>query len=275
MTGTVPDRAADGHPRPGAPLRVRALLLAERIDTRRFEQGQPLGTAPLVVRTEGGGRAALMRYGVVALFGVPPDAEQAFLRSLSPYLFDRLPAVEAEEIQVFVSDGGDDQVDASGNIHLADDSTMRLQLLADVLAKNLVLAHYEIGISAVFDRMEPLAATIKRKGVTGFRGVDLLRQMGDVLLTQHRMVGRVEVLDKPELLWEHPELERLYARLETEYELRDRARALERKLELISRTSEMLLGILQSKRSLRVEWYVVILIVIEILLSIYSIVAPS
>lgn len=88
-----------------------------------------------------------------------------------------------------------------------------------------------------------------------------------MLLNQQEMVGRIEVSEKPDLLWDHPELERLYARLEAEYELRDRYRALERKLELISRTAATVLDILQARRNLRVEWYIVILIVVETALA--------
>ena len=77
-------------------------------------------------------------------------------------------------------------------------------------------------------------------------------------------------MEKPELLWEHPELERLYHRLEGEYELSERHMALERKLDLLSKTAETLLGLLSTKRSLRVEWYIVILIVFEILLTLYE-----
>ena len=43
-----------------------------------------------------------------------------------------------------------------------------------------------------------------------------------------RMVGRVEVAEKPEIVWDDPRLDRLYERLATEYELRDRDRALSR-----------------------------------------------
>ncbi len=70
-----------------------------------------------------------------------------------------------------------------------------------------------------------------------------------------------------------PDLDRLYEKLGVEYELRDRDRALSRKLELISGTAETLLEILQSRRSLRVEWYIVILIFIEILIILYDIFA--
>ena len=86
---------------------------------------------------------------------------------------------------------------------------------------------------------------------------------------QQKMVGRVETGEKPELLWDHPELERLYVRLAEEYELRERDRALDRKLDVISRTVETLLGLVQTRSSLRVEGYIVLLIVAEVLLSTY------
>lgn len=87
------------------------------------------------------------------------------------------------------------------------------------------------------------------------------------------MVARVEVLEKPELLWDHPELELFYARLEDEYELRERHHAVERKLQLISKTAETLVGLLQHDRALRVEWYIVLLIVVEIVLTLYELFA--
>jgi len=81
------------------------------------------------------------------------------------------------------------------------------------------------------------------------------------------MMGWVEVSEKPELLWDHPEHERLYLRLEDEYELSERHAALDRKLSLLSRTAQTVLSILQDKRTLRVEWYITILIVIEIFIT--------
>jgi uncharacterized Rmd1/YagE family protein len=84
------------------------------------------------------------------------------------------------------------------------------------------------------------------------------------------MVGRVEVGEKPDVLWEQPGLNRLFSRLEDEYELSERRTALERKSDLIARTVEMLVDLLQNKRALRVEWYIVALIVFEIILTPYQ-----
>jgi uncharacterized Rmd1/YagE family protein len=84
------------------------------------------------------------------------------------------------------------------------------------------------------------------------------------------MVGRVEVGEKPDVLWDLPGLNRLFSRLEDEYELAARRLALDRKLGLISRTVETQVDLLQNKRALRVEWYIVVLIVIEIFLTLYQ-----
>jgi uncharacterized Rmd1/YagE family protein len=96
----------------------------------------------------------------------------------------------------------------------------------------------------------------------------LLRHIGRTLDIQQRMVGRVEVEEKPETLWERPDLERLHQRLAEEYELPERHRALERKLDLIARTANSLLTLQYNRRSLRVEWYIVALIVVEILITV-------
>ena len=50
----------------------------------------------------------------------------------------------------------------------------------------------------------------------------------------------------------------------------ERLAALDRKLELIARTERTLVDLISTKHSLRVEWYIVILIVIEIGLSLYQ-----
>ncbi len=146
----------------------------------------------------------------------------------------------------------------------------KIQLIADVLAKSLILSHYETSIAIGFDRIEPMAETLRRRGRLGIGGKPLLRQIGTALLVQHKMVGRVETAEKPELLWDHPELERFYARLAEEYELRERSRALDHKQEVILRTSEIMLGLVQERSNLRVEWYIVLLIVAELLITAYS-----
>jgi uncharacterized Rmd1/YagE family protein len=250
-----------------ATLPVRALLLGERIDTRGLERDDTIATSPLTLRIGRDGIAFLFRYGVAVFTGLSAIEEDDIVRSLRPRISEPADLPETDQVQILVRPGGEEQVDPSGGIALREASPDRLQIVANVLSKSLILSHYEGRIADAFDQIEPLAERLQRTGRTGSQAKRLLQQIGGVLLTQHRMVGRVEIVEKPDVLWEHPELERLYARLEDEYELAERSRAMESKLALINETVGALLDLVQDQRSVRLEYYIIGLIGIEILLS--------
>jgi uncharacterized Rmd1/YagE family protein len=95
----------------------------------------------------------------------------------------------------------------------------------------------------------------------------MIRLVGSALLVQHRLAERVAVREKPDILWDRPDLERLYARLEDEYELVERTDTLARKLELIGETVTVMTDLIDTQRSLRLEAIIVGLILAEIALT--------
>jgi uncharacterized Rmd1/YagE family protein len=248
------DAAVDGGT---TTIDFRAMLLDLRIDTRGMEHPGTIGLSPLTLRVGRRGVAFAFRFGVVAFAGVAAAEEQTVLDALRARVVEALDTPELDRVSATLG-AADDKIDQAGAI------------FANVLAKSLVLAHDETQLAVAFDRIDHLAFKIKRKG----RGVrlarELVRQIGDSLLIQHRMVGRVAVEDKPDILWDWPELERFYARLADEYELVERGVAVDRKLTLVGDTIRTLLELVQDQRTVRLEWYIIILIAIEILLSVYE-----
>ncbi len=247
----------------------RALYICQRLDLKAFEQSQRLATNPLMVRAGSQGMAALFRYGVVVLFGLNTIEEVSFLNDIKSFATDTFDDYEAEEVNLSLSSTTPED-NNSHYIELDAFNIERLQVVASVLAKSVILAHYESEVTQTFESIEPLAQSLQQGNSHAHGGKQLLAHIGDVLMIQGRMVGRVEVSDKPELLWEEPQYERLHKRMAEEYELIERHRSLERKLDLVSKTAETLLGLLQNQRSHRVEWYIVILIVIEVFLTLYE-----
>jgi uncharacterized Rmd1/YagE family protein len=249
-------------------IKVRAICIGERIDLRALETGRRMAVSPLVVAVGDHGCVALFRYGAVVLFGLDPVEEATFIDQIKPFVDEPYSQPQTEDLEVKL-DQGRDGVFENGALCLKRFSVNCFQAVADALAKSVVLAHYETGVAAAFDLIEPLAADLN-KGHGTRQSSDLMRYIGNTLLILQRMVGRVEVAEKPDLLWDQPELERLYIRLQSEYELKERHLALERKLSLITQTAQTLLDIIRNKRSHRVEWYIVILIIFEILLTLYQ-----
>ena len=108
-------------------------------------------------------------------------------------------------------------------------------MIADAISKSAVLARDEREVAGVFEVMEPFAAHLAEKGRRPGNRRAILKHVGRALLVRQRVSGRVAVEEKPDVLWDRPDLERLYGRLEDEYELRERATGLHRKLEVIRR----------------------------------------
>jgi len=164
MTPDLGRAAVSTHPHDETII-VRALLLGERLDTRSIESGNLLSkTPPVSTSIAEAGIAVLFRYGVVILFGASRDAADRFLASVQPFVTDPFPLPEQEETRLTIRAGSDQFVDSAGNVILPDRMIERLQLVADVLAKNLMLSHYETRIASIFDRIEPLATTLRNQG---------------------------------------------------------------------------------------------------------------
>jgi uncharacterized Rmd1/YagE family protein len=133
-----------------------------------------------------------------------------------------------------------------------------------------VLARDEREVSSVFDTLEPFARTLAEKGRTPGGRRAILKHIGNALLVQHRVSGRVAVAEDPDVLWDRPDLSRLYSRLKDEYELKERVDGLSRKLAVISETAQALTDMIDTQRSLRLEVLIVALIAFEIAITFYQ-----
>lgn len=251
----------------GAPtLTAKALVLGERIDTARLERRDAVSTAPLSFPS-GAGLVVVFRYGVAVLIGLDPAEEAAALDRILPRVQGRLSEREEEQIQLALRDDQDEGVGADGVVRIGALAPDKLLVVADALAKSAALAQDERQVANVFDTVEPWARQLAETGRSPGGRRDMLRLIGSSLLVQHRLAERVAVREKPDILWERPDLERLYARLEDEYELVERAETLVHKLDLIGETVTVLTDLIDTNRALRLEAIVVGLILAEIALT--------
>ena len=269
-------------------FRAQAVLAGTGIDLGALGAAERPGGAPLVVELIGAldglgiagspaaglgagvgttGVAVLFRYGAVVFFGVSPAGVAEYLRQIGPHVRQPLGAADRETEGLEIRVGGARETFEGNVLVLADVTLEKLQVVADIMAKSVSLAHHERNIERQFERIEPFAVNLDHWGRGGRAAHELLQHLGTALLAEHRVVAGARVDDAPELLWDHPELERIWARLRDEFEIRERFAALHGKLALISRTAETALELLQNRRALRVEYAIVGLIVFEIFLT--------
>ncbi|MBR1124577.1 RMD1 family protein [Bradyrhizobium lablabi] len=261
---------ASKSPLGGTKTTARAFFVADRINTSGLERGDVLATTPLTFRVNDNGVAVLFRYGVVVLIGLNALEEDEFLRSLESRLTRPFARRDEESAAIELATDKDEQIPPGGPVCLQSLSPERLILISEVLAKSVVLARHEREVTAVFDTTEPFARELAQSGRMSGGRIAILKNIGNALSVRHRVTGPVEVSDKPDILWDKPHLERLYARLEDEYEIKERAESLNAKLGVIADSAQVMTDIIDTKRSLRLELIIVFLILFEVIITVYQ-----
>ncbi len=226
-----------------------------------------VSTTPLAFRVGGTGLAVLFRYGAAVLIGLDEADEARVLADVSDHVAGADGVREEEIAQILVEPGQEEQISVTGAIQVKAATIEHQLIVADALAKSVALAQDERQMAQVFEKIEPFAASLASGGRWPAGRSAVIRLIGQSLLAQHRLAGRVAVREKPDILWDRPDLERFYARLEDEYELVERAEDLDRKLSVIGSTAEALLDMLDTSRFLRLEILVVVLILAELALG--------
>jgi uncharacterized Rmd1/YagE family protein len=249
---------------------VRALQLGERIDIKGLEREDAFSSSPLAFRTGGEGMAVLFKSGAAVFLNMTPIAEEELVGSLAARVVSPLNERETETVRLVVKPTEDELLPSSGALQIKAADSNRLLLVAEALAMSVALAYDERRIATAFDRIDAVALSLKEGHLPRSPQETLLEQIGQALILQQRLAGRVDLDEKPDVLWDHPELERFWARLVDEYDLPQRGRAIARKLEVIRGTADTIADLMATRTSHRLEWYIIVLIAFEIVLSLYQ-----
>ncbi len=249
---------------------VRALQLGERIDVKGLEREDAFSSVPLAFRTSGGGMVVLFKSGAAVFIGMTPVDEEQLIRSLGARIIEPLKERETETVPLLVKPEEDALLSPAGELQIKSADPDRLLLVAEALAMSVALAYDERRIAVAFDRIDEVAQTLQDRRLPPSGQGALLEQIGEALLIQQRLAARVDLDEKPDVLWDHPELERFWARLVEEYDLTQRGRAISRKLEVIRGTADTITDLMATRTSHRLEVYIIGLIAFEIGLSLYD-----
>ena len=140
----------------------------------------------------------LFRYGVVVLFGMALAGRR---RNIAESRGTRHWAFCAAPREKFGTSRDRARQRRAG--HLAGTISLKALLpehvliIADAIATNLILAHDERNVSAVFDVIEPLARDLAEHGRTPGGRRTILKHIGNALLVQQRMSVSLQLQKSP------------------------------------------------------------------------------
>ncbi|HRK18200.1 MAG TPA: RMD1 family protein [Hyphomicrobiaceae bacterium] len=255
-------------------FQLRAMQVSETLDLKGLEREDAFSKTPLSFRVGKSGMAVLFRFGAAVFVDMTPIEEDELLRGLQARMLNPLETREIETLVATVG-GDEDRMTPQGTVQVRTRDIPRLLLIAEALAVSVALAYDERRVAHAFDRLAPIGTTLSTGRLPGGERGQLLKEIGEALIVQQRLASRVDLDDKPDVLWDKPDLERFWAKLVDEYDLASRDRAIERKLSAIKETTQTITDLMTTRTSHRLEWYIIALIAFEIVLTLWDKFRPT
>lgn len=93
---------------------------------------------------------------------------------------------------------------------------------------------------------------------------EVLRLTGRLFLLRGKLNLYSELIETPDLYWSEPNLEKIYDTISRTLDIQPRISILNRKLDYATEEQRALLSVLNEKKSTRLEWIIIILIMVEV-----------
>ena len=111
---------------------------------------------------------------------------------------------------------------------------------------------------------EAFTALLGDEGYPHFLGNTLKRFIGRTLNIKNKISENLYIFDSPDITWDNEDLNKLNQGLKQVFDLKDRYRLIYDRIEIIKENLELFKDIMDHKESSRLEWIIIILIVIEV-----------
>ncbi|CAE7815253.1 sif2, partial [Symbiodinium sp. CCMP2456] len=136
-------------------------------------------------------------------------------------------------------------------------------------AQSVKLAVFEKIVDSAIDKAKPIPEALAQYGTFDLDEKLVKMQMGAIFVTKCSMTLQSDMLGTPEILWEHDRFDAQYDSCRKYLEVGKRVDILDQRLAVLNDLYSFLQTQLEVEHSNKLEWIVIVLIVIEILLDLF------
>ena len=260
----------------GGELDLNRLAAALGI-TRKFRWEEPMVLDPAGLRllsTERSERKQVYLYyfGGVVFLNCSVDEIRTFSAAMTKAAdeFRDFPKLKYRDDYSLRIDGGTKPAITNDYAVMPAYDVAFIGIICFVIAKSVALERIEEQLDLVLDEVEGLI-TLLDQGRLNLTDRKLAKLASSILNFKYRSIAHIMVLDKPEITWENIEADRLYLTMANLFELNQRYNEIKHKAETLMDITEVFTSLSHDKRAARLEWIIIILIVIEILIYLVEI----
>ena len=205
----------------------------------------------------------VFQYGMISFFNVSDvDIERA-ISKLSSYFVEPLTEKHSEEIVIEIQ---------AKTLQVHFDKVILPELHSETIRLVMLNASQSVALARFSEITELLLAEtnehtkfLERRGKLDISGGKLKRFIGKTLNIKNKISENLYIFDSPDIAWEDESLNKLNNDLKSSFDLKDRYRVIHDRIDIIKENLELFKDIMDHRESSRLEWIIIILILVEVL----------
>lgn len=248
-------------------FKLSAIRVANQIDLKGIKsaiQAKPIGdnSSELFYNFGNDKYQYYFNYGVIVFCGHEEVEMQSAVKLAGPYLRNPDRSLRDDHV-LHVIQGAAlkfefDHVTADH----ADDSVIRVTMLN--LGQSIALDHYNEISENLLTEIKTFTNNLQSTGRLRINRRNMMKFIGRALNTQNDIADNIYIFDAPEQVWENEYLDALHQGLLKHFDLKVRFSEIEYTLRIIQSNLSVFMEISNRRESNRLEWIIVILILIEV-----------
>ena len=233
-----------------------------------------IGVSPLVLEPAPGSFVFFSRFGAVVFWNCPETLVQQIHEELKtlPGL-NRLEERARDTLKVRI--GTHEDFVGFSEVHLQALTLEKLRIVSLSLAQSVALDHFEDSVSQAMARFQPVVRALSQDGKLRLPHREVLRIIGFALEVRATVLDSLTLFDDPPETWESESLANLDSALFGQFDLAERLGAIREKLSYLHDAGATLLGLLDTRKSRKLEWIIILLIFGELALFLWKELMPS
>lgn len=245
-------------------MKCKAYLLADSIDIKALpDEMRRKETCYFQLENN---KYVIFPFGVIICWG---DGHLApALVITKPYLKDSYSEeqIRFDEFEVEENSSSHNKIITKDKILLPDLHELTLVAISHPIAQSLRLIRFEDEILESNRHFMHIPEQLAKYGKIKESKAQISRMQGHLYSVKSRIRLEHSILDKPEFFWEYPELDDIYVRMSNYLEIHQRLAIIDKKFETIDEILSILSSELNHRHSSKLEWIIIILIMIEIVI---------
>ncbi|KAI9917709.1 hypothetical protein PsorP6_012387 [Peronosclerospora sorghi] len=221
-------------------------------------------------------------YGAVVFFNCDQVLVNTLIKHATRFCSDVFEMRGHEEEMLLIGDPAQPRWSTlvENNVLVREIDHINVHVIAGVLSQTVALEFYERQCETILREFEKLNSDVEKKGPRGAlfgRENEQTKRLFKIVASNNTLlidlVSKLRVIDrkKPgDPAWSQARYHSMWESLLEEFELNERFQNLNFKLELIQHNTKFFLEVLDSHKGERLEWYIIILISVELGIGVYE-----